>query len=86
MKAVTLSAYGSTDKLELGDVPEPKVGPNDVKVRMVGASINPIDWKLRSGAMQAMMPLVFPAVLGRDVSGEVVALSLIHISEPTRPY
>jgi NADPH:quinone reductase-like Zn-dependent oxidoreductase len=74
MKAVTLSAYGSTDKLELSDVPEPKVGPNDVKVRMAGASINPIDWKLRSGAMQAMMPLVFPAVLGRDVSGEVVAI------------
>jgi len=74
MKAVTLIAYGNADKLEMKDVPDPKVGPNDVKVRMAGASINPIDWKLRSGEMQSMMPLVFPAVLGRDASGEVVAI------------
>ncbi len=74
MKAVTLSAYGNTDNLEMTDMAEPKVGPNDVKVRMAGASINPIDWKLRSGSMKAMMPLVFPAVLGRDASGEVVAV------------
>src|SRR5207248_2827093 len=30
------------------------------------------DWKIRSGAAKRMMPLQFPAVLGRDVSGEVV--------------
>ena len=74
MKAVILAAYGNADKLEMTDMPEPKVGPNDVKVRMAGASINPIDWKLRSGSMKTMMPLVFPAVLGRDASGEVVAV------------
>lgn len=74
MKAVTISAYGDAHKLELTEIPEPEVGPEDVKVRMVGASINPIDWKLRNGSMKALMPLVFPAVLGRDVSGEVVAV------------
>jgi len=41
---------------------------------MAGASINPVDWKLRSGALKAMMPLDLPAVLGRDASGEVVDL------------
>lgn len=74
MKAITIAAYGNADKLEMHVVPEPKLGPDDVKVRMAGASINPIDWKLRSGSMKAMMPLVFPAVLGRDASGEVVAV------------
>jgi NADPH:quinone reductase-like Zn-dependent oxidoreductase len=74
MKAITIAAYGNADKLEIHVVPEPKLGPDDVKVRMAGASINPIDWKLRSGSMKAMMPLVFPAVLGRDASGEVVAI------------
>jgi NADPH:quinone reductase-like Zn-dependent oxidoreductase len=39
---------------------------------MAGASINPVDWKLRSGVLKTIMPLVFPAVLGRDASGEVV--------------
>ncbi len=72
MKVVTLAGYGNADKLTLSELPEPEVGPDDVKVRMAGASINPIDWKLRSGALKTMMPLVFPVVLGRDASGEVV--------------
>jgi len=74
MKAVVLTAYGELEKLEIRDLPDPKAGPNEIKVRMAGASINPVDWKLRSGALKAMMPLVFPAVLGRDASGEVVEL------------
>jgi NADPH:quinone reductase-like Zn-dependent oxidoreductase len=72
MKAVVLTAYGDVDKLEYKDVPEPGVGADQIKVRMAGASLNPVDWKLRSGALQKMMPLELPAVLGRDVSGEVV--------------
>jgi NADPH:quinone reductase-like Zn-dependent oxidoreductase len=48
------------DKLELRDVPEPKVGPGEVKVRVAGASLNPIDWKLRSRALKERMPLNFP--------------------------
>ena len=72
MKAVVLTDYGDVDKLELRDVPEPKAGSGQIKVRVVGASINPIDWKLRSGTARARMPLELPAVLGRDASGEVV--------------
>jgi NADPH:quinone reductase-like Zn-dependent oxidoreductase len=41
-------------------------------VKVAAASVNPIDWKLRSGDARVMMPLEFPAVLGRDVAGEVV--------------
>ncbi len=74
MKAVVLTAYGDVDKLVSRDVPSPEVGTNEIKVRMVGASINPIDWKLRSGALKTMMPLELPAILGRDASGEVVAV------------
>ena len=74
MKAVVLTAYGDVNKLELRDLPEPSAGPNEIKVRMAGASINPVDWKLRSGALQALMPLALPSVLGRDASGEVAAV------------
>jgi NADPH:quinone reductase-like Zn-dependent oxidoreductase len=74
MKAVVLPAYGDVDKLELRDVPDPTPGPNEILVRVAGASINPIDWKLRSGVYHAFMPLKLPAILGRDASGEVVAL------------
>jgi NADPH:quinone reductase-like Zn-dependent oxidoreductase len=72
MKAILLTAYGDVDKLELRDVPNPTPGPGEIKVRMAGASINPIDWKLRSGALKAFAPLNFPAILGKDASGEVV--------------
>lgn len=74
MKAVVLTAYGDVNNLEMRDLPEPSAGANEIKVRMAGASINPVDWKLRSGALQAMMPLALPAVLGRDASGEVVSV------------
>src|SRR5258708_15226256 len=72
MKAVLLTRYGNVNELELRDVREPAVGPGDVKVRVAGASINPIDWKLRRGAARDRMPLELPAILGRDASGEVV--------------
>jgi NADPH:quinone reductase-like Zn-dependent oxidoreductase len=76
MKAVVLIAYGGVDKLEVRDVPEPNAGPNEIKVRMAGASINPVDWKLRSGALKSMMPLDLPAILGRDASGVVVEVGV----------
>ena len=71
MKAIVLTAYGDVTQLELRKLPRQRPGPNEIKVRMAGAGINPIDWKLRSGALQAFVPLTLPAVLGRDVSGEV---------------
>jgi len=74
MKAVLLTDYGGVDKLELRDVPEPSVGAGEVKVRTVAAGVNPIDWKLRSGSARGRFPLELPAVLGRDASGEVVAV------------
>jgi NADPH:quinone reductase-like Zn-dependent oxidoreductase len=72
MKAMVLKGYGGVEQLELRDVPEPSPGAGEVRVKVAAASVNPIDWKLRSGAARAMMPLSLPAVLGRDVAGEVV--------------
>jgi len=74
MRAAVLTGYGNVDKLEIRDVPEPEAGPGEVKVRVAGSSINPIDYGMRSGRLQARFPLAFPAVLGRDASGEVVAV------------
>jgi NADPH:quinone reductase-like Zn-dependent oxidoreductase len=36
--------------------------------------VNPIDWKIRSGARQKDFPLNLPAILGKDVSGMVRAV------------
>src|SRR5437016_3350239 len=72
MRALVLTGYGDVDKLELRDLPDPKAGPGEVRVRAAASSVNPIDWKLLGGALHAWMPLQFPAILGRDVSGEVI--------------
>jgi NADPH:quinone reductase-like Zn-dependent oxidoreductase len=72
MKAAVLVGYGGVDQLEVREVPEPTTGPGQLKVRVVGASINPIDWKLRQGASRPGLKLELPAILGRDAAGEVV--------------
>jgi NADPH:quinone reductase-like Zn-dependent oxidoreductase len=72
MKAAVLVGFGGVDQLELREVPEPKTGPGEVKVRVVATSINPIDWKLREGMKRPGLAPELPAILGRDASGEVV--------------
>jgi NADPH:quinone reductase-like Zn-dependent oxidoreductase len=71
VKALILHEYGGPEKLKWEDVPEPVAGQGEVLIRVSAASINPIDYKMRSGAAQAMFPVEFPAILGRDVSGVV---------------
>jgi len=72
MQAIVLSEYGDPSRLELRERPEPEPGAGQIKVRVASASLNPVDWKLRSGALQKLMPLELPAILGRDAAGEVV--------------
>ena len=72
MKAVVLHEYGGPENLKFEDnVPSPQVSGSTVLIAATAASVNPIDWKLRSGMAQKMFPLSLPAILGRDVSGIV---------------
>ena len=74
MKAAVLTGYGDVDQLVIRDMPDPVAGRNAVVVRVAAAGINPIDWKMRSGAAKGRFPLQFPAILGRDAAGEVAAI------------
>jgi NADPH:quinone reductase-like Zn-dependent oxidoreductase len=75
MRAMVLHEYGGPEKLRFEDnVPEPQISGSTVLIAAAAASVNPIDWKLRSGMMQRNYPLSFPAILGRDVSGIVRAV------------
>jgi NADPH:quinone reductase-like Zn-dependent oxidoreductase len=75
MRAIVLPEYGPPSALQLRTLPDPSPGLGEIGVRMVGAGINPIDWKQRSGKLRAHMPLQLPAVLGRDVSGTVTEVA-----------
>ncbi len=71
MKAVLLRGYGGVNQLEYGEAPRPNPGAGEVLVKVASTSVNPIDYKLREGALKEQMPLQFPAILGRDVAGTV---------------
>ena len=64
MKAVVLHEYGGPDKLKYEDVPDPVAGEGQVLVRVAATSVNPIDYKMRSGAVKDVFPLELPAILG----------------------
>ena len=75
MHAVRLYEYGPPKNLKYEeDVPDPEIGPDDVLVAAAATSINPVDWKMRSGEAKERFPVTFPGILGRDVSGLVRAV------------
>ncbi len=75
MRAVRFYDYGGPETLKYElDAPEPTMGPDTVLIESVATSVNPIDWKVRSGARQKDFPLDLPAILGKDVSGVVRAV------------
>ena len=77
MKAVRLYEYGGPENLKYEeDAPEPTLNADSVLIEAAATSVNPVDWKIRSGARQKDFPLQFPAILGMDVSGVVRAVGL----------
>jgi NADPH:quinone reductase-like Zn-dependent oxidoreductase len=71
MKAVVLHEYGGPGKLKYEDVADPVAGEGEVLVRLAATSVNPVDYKMRSGAAKERFPVEFPGILGRDISGLV---------------
>lgn len=76
MRAVIYRAFGGPERLELADIPRPSPGAGQVLVRVLAASVNPVDWKLASGKFRLILPVHLPAVPGFDVAGDVAELGL----------
>ena len=74
VKAVVYDNYGGPEVLQLRQIPAPKPGPGDALIDVYAVSMNPIDWKVRSGMLQKAFPIAFPAITGRDGSGVVAAV------------
>jgi NADPH:quinone reductase-like Zn-dependent oxidoreductase len=71
MRAAIIDAYGGVDRLVIREVERPKPGPGEVLVRVLAASVNPLDWKVRRGELRYVMPQKFPWIPGFDVAGVV---------------
>ncbi|MBX6355681.1 MAG: NADP-dependent oxidoreductase [Micromonosporaceae bacterium] len=71
MKAMAINRYGGPEVLEQMDLPTPKIGMDGILVRVKAAGVNPVDWKIRQGYLDAAFPSHFPLVPGWDVAGVV---------------
>lgn len=69
MQAVQINKYGDNSVLEQVDIPIPKILPDQVLVKVKYASVNPVDYKIRSGFMASVLPKSFPFTLGWEASG-----------------
>jgi NADPH:quinone reductase-like Zn-dependent oxidoreductase len=68
--------YGTDDVLSLRELPDPKVGPGEVRIRVRRAGVNPVDWKAMAGGLDGLMDAIFPVVPGWDVAGVVDAVGI----------
>lgn len=71
MKAVYYEQFGGLDVLTYGDRPDPKVGPDTVLVDIKSSSVNPVDWTVLGGHLDAMTYSNFPIITGWDMAGVV---------------
>ncbi len=70
-RAVRIHTFGGPEVLRLEDVPFPQPQDDEVLLRVHAVSVNPVDYKTRSGGYPMVKQDQLPIVLGRDVSGTV---------------
>jgi len=68
---MVIRATGGTEVFEETEMPRAALGYGQVRLRVKASSVNPIDAKIRSGAVPALVPDL-PAILHGDVCGEVI--------------
>ncbi len=71
MKAVRFHGFGDASVLQYEEAPRPEPKAGEVLVRIIATSVNPLDWKIREGYMQGMMPITLPFIPGGDIAGVV---------------
>jgi len=74
MQAVVTGAYGGADVLCIMTVEKPQIEDNEILVEVHAASVNPLDWKIRSGELKMMTGKTPPRILGSDYAGIVHAV------------
>jgi NADPH:quinone reductase-like Zn-dependent oxidoreductase len=71
MKQVVIHRFGSASELSLAEAGSPSIGPGQIRVQNVAASVNPYDWMVRRGDMKFLSGTRFPMVLGSESAGVV---------------
>ena len=86
MKKIVIHKPGGYEQLVIEQHPDLQPRPNEVIVSVAASGVNFADCVTRMGLYSSARHYVgYPITPGFEVSGTVLELSLIHISEPTRP-
>ena len=72
MHAVLIRRFGGPEVVEFAEVPVPEPRAGELLLKVEAASLNPVDWKIRSGKYPQVKDDKLPYVLGRDFSATVV--------------
>ncbi len=71
MKAVSIEKYGGPDVLQYKDHPIPEINAEELLIKVIASSVNPVDWKLRKGMLKFLPGQKLPKILGGDIAGVV---------------
>ena len=71
MKRIQFHRYGGPEEMKLENYELPPLGAEEILVRVSAASVNPVDWKIRQGAMKFVTGKKFPRGMGTDFSGVI---------------
>ncbi len=71
INAIQVHNYGNPDQLKSEQVAQPEPKEGEVLVHVHAAGVNPMDWKIRSGAVKNFMPQSFPFIPGADFAGVI---------------
>ena len=69
MRAFAHESFGDTGSIREVDLPSPSA--NEVRVKVIAASVNPVDWKTGKGYLKDYLEHRFPLILGQDFAGVV---------------
>ncbi len=86
MKAMQFKAYGDPSNLVSVDLSPPIPKGREIRLNVRATAVNPIDWKLLSGALRWVLPLKFPQIPCFDFAGTVDAMgpeaTHFHVGQP----
>ncbi|MDZ4350411.1 MAG: tRNA-guanine transglycosylase [Xanthomonadaceae bacterium] len=74
MQTCHIHRYGGPEQLHIGELPEPELTPDAVRIRVRAAGLNPVDFKTRDGKIRVLLRYRMPLILSNELCGEVVAV------------
>ncbi|MGK0555169.1 NADP-dependent oxidoreductase [Macrococcus capreoli] len=88
MKAIQIKQYSKDIKVETNEIPVPKIGDNEVLVKVVTAAVNPLEKLIMTGEVKLIQGYEFPLTLGNELAGivEQVGSNVTRVQKGQRVY